>query len=129
MSPTPPKIHRVQRTNNPNPVQPSPLKTPKGICIEDGGLPTAIAKIYRHIFADGTIDQFRKDDIVILILNPAIKSGTVKRKSAGTLYDRTIVYMDTRTGKIEFKTPGSWGNISLSELKDALDESEKNRLI
>jgi hypothetical protein len=65
----------------------------------------------------------------MLILNPAVKKGTVKRKSAGTLYDRTVVYVDTRTGHMELKMPKSWGNIDMSEIKDAIDEMEKHRLI
>ena len=125
------KIRRVCVSNNPVQVGngPSKMLSPKTTVVLEGGMPKPIAKIYRHIFAGGTLDQMDHNDVIILILNTAVKDGTVKRKSFGSLYDRTIAYLDTRTGYIELKTPASWGGVDLTEIKETMDVLEKQKLL
>lgn len=85
-----------------------------------------IKKIYRHVFNGGTIDQIDQDNMVILIMNPAVKKGVFTRKSYGTLYNRCIVYMDKTTGYSEIVLPSHWSRLSYQDLLDKLkDITEK----
>ena len=126
------KVQRVKRGHSytSSPVKPTPIKVPKNhSTFLEGGMHSAVADIYRHIFSGGSLDQMRHEDVIILILNPTFKDGPVKRKSYGTLYDRTVVYINIVTGYIETRQPRSWGNISLDELTEAIADAEKERLV
>ncbi|KKL78472.1 hypothetical protein LCGC14_2024530 [marine sediment metagenome] len=86
----------------------------------------AIAKLYRHIFSGGTLDQLEQDSMIILVLNPPVNKGVFERKSAGTLYARHLIYMNTLTGDLEIVMPAHWGNIRADELKESLDRLGAN---
>jgi len=89
-----------------------------------------MARMYRHCFAGGTFDQLHVDgDVIIIVLNPAVTKGTIKRKSYGTLYDRNVVYLNTVTGHIEMRTPGDWGQLDPAEVRDKLDAMEAEKLV
>ena len=81
----------------------------------------AIAKLYRHMFSGGTFDQLEQDSMLILVLNPPVNKGVFERKSAGTLYARHLVYMNTSTGSLEIITPSHWEKLDPGELKESLD--------
>jgi len=96
---------------------------------EDNNIHHVMARMYRHFFAGGTFDQMREDDVIIIILNPAVKKGTIKRKSYGSLYERTVIYLNTANGYAEVRTPGSWGSLDIAEVQDRLNELDANKLV
>ena len=89
-----------------------------------GPMHNAMAKLYRLIFSGGTLDQLERDGVIVLILNPPmnVNKGVFERKSAGTLYARHLVYMNTSTGSLEIVTPVHWEEIMPEELKKSLDD-------
>jgi len=89
---------------------------------EEANMDNAMAKLYRHIFSGGTIDQIDHEFMIILILNPPVKKGVVKRKSYGTLYARHLVYLNTITGSAEIVNPSHWSNLDPSEIQDAMNK-------
>jgi len=95
----------------------------------EGAIHTVIKNIYRHIFSGGTIDQIDHEDMIILILNKPVPQGVFRRKSAGTLYDRNIVYLNKTTGDLVLKTPAHWGNLDVAEVRERLDKMEKHKLV
>jgi len=101
----------------------------KAPCYKEGEMHKTMVEIYKHWFRGGTFDQIMKDNIKILILNPTFKSGIVKRKSYGSLYERTIIYLDSNTGYVELKRPDSWGGLDLREVQEKISELDKESLV
>lgn len=97
--------------------------------VYDDRINDVVKKIYRHIFKGGTIDQIDHEDMIIMVLNPPVKKGVFKRKSYGTLYDRNIVYANTKSGEMTMVTPEHWGKLQVQDIIDKLGEKEVPKLI
>ena len=83
-------------------------------------MPQPIVALYQHIFEGGSLDQIDASGVKILVLNPKFSNkGLVKRKSAGTLYDRDVVYLHG-DGPVLMR-PDDWTHVDAAELQEKLD--------